>query len=150
MPKAVRAEKAATPRRATREYRDLTAEEQARRQATLAEAERDKESLLAWGRRLKGQSEARLQRLAKTQQAPRGSLGDRLKRLRLAKKLSQHAVAHAAAATPLARRSERTSRGLQSALSQIEAGVTPNPGVLTLAMLCRGMGVSLAELVQDL
>jgi Skp family chaperone for outer membrane proteins len=138
----------------TREYRDLTPAEAERVRKIRAEAEREKEKLLAQGRRQKAGADRRAQARSATKQAENGSksrsspIGARLRRLRTQRVLTQQAVAESAAKTKQARQLGATARGLQSALSQIESGVIKNPGVLTLDVLCQGLGVSLADVLK--
>jgi hypothetical protein len=138
----------------TREYRDLTPAEAERVRQIRAEAELEKEKLLATGRRQKAATDRKARGRSGTKQAENGPgtrsspIGAQLRRLRTKLVLTQQAVAESAAKTKQARKLGATARGLQSALSQIESGVIKNPGVLTLDVLCQGLGVSLADVLK--
>ncbi len=127
-----------------RVFRELTPAERERVRKAREETERDKEELLAMGKRFKAEGKK-----PASKKSPAASVGERLKRLRTERELSQQAVAEAAAATPAARALEVTAKGLQSSLSQIESGVITNPGILTVDVLCRGLGVSISELLEN-
>ena len=77
------------------------------------------------------------------------NLGERLRALRSARQMTQQAVAEAASATTLAGHLGVTVGGLQASLSQIESGAVVNPGILTVDVLCRGLGVSISELLEN-
>lgn len=75
----------------------------------------------------------------------RPTIADRLKAARLAAGLSQSELATAAAGSPPARRLSLAAGTLQVQISRIEAGRTPNPGLLTVEALAAGLKMSLPE-----
>ena len=127
-------------RESRRVFRELTPAEAARLKKAREETERDKDEIMAIARKAK----------ARSRRNPKPfNLGERLRALRSARQMTQQAVAEAASATTLAGHLGVTVGGLQASLSQIESGAVVNPGILTVDVLCRGLGVSISELLEN-